>query len=546
MQTVQRFFFFFPLALLLTGAMLFVIEPAAKQTGYALLTPDLIRPHLRFLSSDELEGRETGYRGQRVAARYIASHFERLGLKPMGDSGTYFQKFFVSEQKLGVKNSITVTTNKGVKVWDKFFDDFYFLTRNSAGDSSVSAEVVFAGYGIDAAKDFSYSDYTGVSVKGKIALVLGGEPQEADAKSRFNGDSETRWTSSSLKRIAAADAGAVALLIVNDLGDRQPLKDQIAPFRDDVTAGTMSLVDKSEDGKTPERRKSSGKQIPVVHISSAVANSLLGGKRIEELRTAIDKSGKPNSFAVKGTSVLIQFDKVNRTVESSNVCGLLEGTDAALKEEVIVYSAHYDHVGTSESGLVYNGADDDGSGTTAVLALAEAFAKNGSRPKRSILFMTVSGEEKGLLGSKYYVAHPKIPLAKTVVDINIDMIGRVDPKYEAAKNPNYVYVIGSDKISKDLDDILQRQNKETTNLTLDYTYNDDNDPNRFYYRSDHYNFAKNGIPVVFFFNGTHADYHKPGDDFEKINFDKMASIVKLAFGVGWEVSNRQDGLKKNP
>jgi Zn-dependent M28 family amino/carboxypeptidase len=216
-----------------------------------------------------------------------------------------------------------------------------------------------------------------------------------------------------------------------------------------------------------------------------------------------------------------------------------------LKNEAVIFTSHYDHVGMGASGLVYNGADDDGSGTTGILALAEAFSKNGVRPKRSLIFMTVSGEEKGLLGSEYYTQFPTFPLAKTVADINIDMIGRVDPKYDKLANPNYIYAIGADKISKDLDLIMKSENDKTEKLIIDYTYNDENDPNRFYYRSDHYNFAKNDIPIVFFFNGTHVDYHQPGDKVWKINFEKMSKIVRLSFAIGWNLSNRTEPLQKN-
>jgi Zn-dependent M28 family amino/carboxypeptidase len=223
----------------------------------------------------------------------------------------------------------------------------------------------------------------------------------------------------------------------------------------------------------------------------------------------------------------------------------LEGSDEKLKNECVVMTAHYDHLGLGAGGVVYNGADDDGSGTTGILALAEAFSKNESRPKRSLIFMTVAGEEKGLLGSDYYTRFPRFPLDKTIADLNIDMIGRVDEKYEKAKNPNYIYVIGSDKISKDLDQVMKSENDRTEKLTLDYTYNDENDPNRFYYRSDHYNFAKNDIPIIFFFNGVHADYHKTSDDVEKINFEKMSKVVRLTFAVAWNLSNRLEPLLKN-
>jgi Zn-dependent M28 family amino/carboxypeptidase len=228
-------------------------------------------------------------------------------------------------------------------------------------------------------------------------------------------------------------------------------------------------------------------------------------------------------------------------LQSDNVLAFMEGSDPILKNEIVVISAHYDHIGIVK-GEINNGADDDGSGTVTTMELAQAFAlakSNGFGPKRSILFLHVSGEEKGLLGSEWYSEYPVYPLANTVVDLNIDMIGRKD---EDHKSDRYVYLIGSDKLSTVLHTISEDCNKTFTQLELDYTYNDPKDPNRFYYRSDHYNFAKHNIPVIFYFSGVHEDYHKPGDDVEKILFDKVAIIGQLIFHTAWDVANRPERL----
>lgn len=224
--------------------------------------------------------------------------------------------------------------------------------------------------------------------------------------------------------------------------------------------------------------------------------------------------------------------------DSENIWAFIEGSEKP--EEILVISAHYDHVGM-KNGEIYNGADDDGSGTVALLEIAQAFqqAKNeGKGPKRSILFLHVTGEEHGLHGSRFYTENPLFPLAKTITDINIDMIGRRDALHKDSNN--YVYVIGSDYLSSDLYNITEEANKQFVNLQLDYKYNDRNDPNRFYYRSDHYNFAKHNIPSVFFFNGTHEDYHQPGDEAHKIEYDALAKRTQLAFTVAWELANRAD------
>lgn len=223
---------------------------------------------------------------------------------------------------------------------------------------------------------------------------------------------------------------------------------------------------------------------------------------------------------------------------SENVVAFIKGSEKS--EEIIVISAHYDHLGATDEDI-FNGADDDGSGTVAIMKIAEAFQKaveQGNGPKRSILFLHVTGEEKGLLGSKYYVNYPIFPLKNTVANLNMDMIGRVDEAH--TDSPNFVYLIGSDKLSTELHNISEEINTKFTNLYLDYTYNDENDPNRFYYRSDHYNFAKNNIPIIFYFNGTHEDYHRPSDTPDKINYEVLAKRTQLVFFTAWELANRAE------
>lgn len=228
-------------------------------------------------------------------------------------------------------------------------------------------------------------------------------------------------------------------------------------------------------------------------------------------------------------------------VQTENVVAIIEGS--TLPEEYIVISSHLDHEGV-KNGEIYNGADDDGSGSVALLEVAEAFqkaVKAGKGPKRSIIFLHVSGEEKGLLGSRYYTDNPLYPLANTIANLNIDMVGRTDPKREN-ENDNYIYLIGSDRLSTELHEVSEAANKATVNLELDYTYNAEDDPNRFYFRSDHYNFAKNNIPVIFYFNGTHADYHKPTDTVEKIRYDLLAQRSQLVFYTAWELANREERI----
>jgi len=225
--------------------------------------------------------------------------------------------------------------------------------------------------------------------------------------------------------------------------------------------------------------------------------------------------------------------------DSENVVAFIEGSEKP--EEILVISSHYDHIGIDAEGNIFNGADDDGSGTVAILEIAEAFMEakaSGFGPKRSILFLNVTGEEKGLIGSKYYTDNPIFPLAQTIVNLNIDMIGRSDVAHKG--NNNYVYLIGSDKLSTELHNLSEEVNSKYMNMELDYTFNNENDPNRFYYRSDHYNFAKNNIPIIFYFNGVHADYHKMTDTPDKIEYNLLAKRARLIFLTAWEIANRAE------
>jgi Zn-dependent M28 family amino/carboxypeptidase len=283
-------------------------------------------------------------------------------------------------------------------------------------------------------------------------------------------------------------------------------------------------------------------------VSPELAETVLkpSGKSLKQLRdeALLDQSFTP--VFIDNANITVASKVIRETKQTENVLGFLPGTDPDLKPQVVVFTAHYDHLGISRTGVLYPGADDDGSGAVTILELAKAFAANPIKPKRSLLFMTVVGEEKGLFGSKYYTNNPIIPLDKTTADLNIDMIGRIDTTHEANKDTNYTYVIGSDKISLELDSLLHIANNESSHLKLDYTYNGENDPERFYYRSDHYNFAKNGIPVIFFFDGMHRDYHKPTDTVDKILFERMAKIGRLIYDLGWRLANLNLPLTKIP
>jgi hypothetical protein len=468
------------------------------------ITAKSLKEKLSVIASAEFEGRETATPGQKKAAAYIESLFKKFGLKP-GNGDSYQQVYPVyQDELLGVKLSVN---GKPFQL-DK---DFTFTVQSAASGVSNINEVVFLGYGLP-------EDFANIDVKGKVVLFLDGAPADykpaANAPTRRGGP-----TAFFAKAGMARTKGAAGVVLVSNSFPRKVAT---------ATKGEMYLTKATSSFTT-------------VTVSEEIASALLG--RTSTL--SIDKLKEVN----KGTyyaETKLDVNKVTTNLESSNVIGILEGTDK--KDEYVVLSGHYDHLGKRDT-VIYYGADDDGSGTTSVLQMAEAFAaakKKGNGPRRSIIFLAVSGEEKGLWGSQYYSEHPLYPLAKTSVDLNTDMVGRVDTERKTGDTTNYVYVIGHDKLSSDLPIINEGVNKQFTNLTLDYKYDDPNDKNQIYYRSDHYNFAKMGVPILFFYDGMLlADYHKPTDTVDKINFELMEKRVKMIFHTAWVMANRDQMLKRD-
>ncbi len=492
------------------------------------ITAEELNRHLSIIASDEYEGRETGKRGQKMAAEYIARHFSENGLaSPVKTDNPYYQTFDLEEAlwkeaSLGVKNK-TFT----------FLKDFYLFGDVSASENQ-KLDLVFAGYGIDAK---NYSDYQNLDVTGKTVIVLAGEPANAQGNFVVSGNKdESTWGSDYRTKVRAATAKGAKNVIIVSTGSETEFMGNIKRLKHWLETPTLGF---------PEKKSN---RAGAVFVSQNVGAALLGTntKKMQAYISNVKKSGKPVTANFKPSpDAQLKAAKTRSILSTENVLGYIEGTDK--KEEVLVITAHYDHVGmdpTLKGDQIFNGADDDGSGTSAVLELAQAFseaAKAGYRPRRSLLFMTVTAEEKGLLGSEYYTNNPIFPLENTVANLNIDMIGRLDAAHK--DNPKYVYLIGSDKLSSELHKISEAANEKYSQLELDYTFNDENDPNRFYYRSDHYNFAKNNVPVIFYFNGVHEDYHGVDDEVEKILFDKMETITRLVFHTAWELANREERIK---
>ncbi|MBU2928635.1 M28 family peptidase [Winogradskyella psychrotolerans] len=462
-------------------------------------------------ASDEFEGRDTGAKGQKMAVEYLKQKYIDMNIPTPLGGDDYFQEVPLEKQKVA-KAKLTVNGD----VFKSFEDQIVLMVSNDV-DTTIK-NIVYVGYGID---DENYSDYKTIDVKGKYVLAKSGEPKDTGGNFVTSGTTDaTKWTngrqSLSSKREAAIANGALGLIYMDgDLFSRY--SNFYQRQAESGVAGRLSL--KTNDNG----------------LIMLMINETLG----KALHASIIEESTPKEIE---TNVTLEIENKSESITSENVVAYIKGSERP--DEIVVLSAHLDHEGI-KNGEIYNGADDDGSGTVAILEIAQAFKaaeKAGHGPKRSILFLHVTGEEKGLLGSRHYTDNdPIFPLEDTVADLNIDMIGRTDPERTIGTR-NYVYLIGSDKLSTDLHNLSEDVNSKYTNLELDYKFNAEDDPNRFYYRSDHYNFAKNNIPVIFYFNGTHADYHKPSDTPDKIEYDLLETRAKLVFYTAWEVANRDQRL----
>lgn len=486
--------------------------------------------HLSVLASDEYEGRETGKKGAWMAADYIRTQFKNIGLAaPV--NGSYLQPVGLATYSL----SQTVLTINGTPM--ESLKDFVIQPNyvGLKGFTFNASEVLFAGYGLNKGE---YNDYAGQNVSGKVVMIFAsGDPTQKDAAAPADRNAMRKAMAERQAKLSyLMDNNAAGIILID------PALDNISPEMKARYAGSGQMVLL----KAANVERMQNQKLPnVVSVNTATANQILkaSGLTVDALQQQITSAGKPATKVIKA-DVSATAMKKEEKLRADNVLGFLEGSDPKLKSEVLVISAHYDHEGLTASGddKVFNGADDDGSGTTGVIMMAEAFAKAkkaGKGPKRSILFLAVVGEEKGLLGSDWYSENPVFPLKNTIADLNIDMIGRTGTEYQTKPDStNYIYVIGSDKLSTELRQISEAANKTYTKLHLDYKFDDPNDTERIYYRSDHYNFAKHGIPIIFYFNGVHEDYHKASDEVSKINFPLLAKRAQLAYYTAWELANR--------
>jgi len=498
----------------------------ATQRGTEVIAAAQLRDYLSFIASDEMEGRDTPSRGLDTTAKFLAMNLSRWGFKPSGDPGSYLQHIALRRDRVDDAQTKVELNGRTLVLGQDY------IPSSAAG--SVTSQLVFAGNGwyiksrnIDAYKD--------IDAKGKIAVIFGSPNSFPRGQARANlagGPGESLNPTD-----YASKQGVAAIIYVPDF-----------QFLGNWNNNRLRNLDRGSTAVEKFQTQAAAR-IPAITVSPELATALFAGEKMSATTIFERISGGevPASFAMSSDKTLaLNIVVKNDTIGTQNVVGVWEGSDPVLKDEYVALGAHYDHVGLGrqKGDFIYNGADDDGSGTTALLAMAEALAHASVRPKRSILFVWHAGEEKGLWGSRYFTDYPTIPLERIVTQLNIDMIGRSRPEADNdsrdkdLSGPNDIYVIGSKMMSTELGEISEAVNKSFLNLNFNYRYDDPADPNRFFFRSDHYNYARKGIPIIFYFDGVHQDYHQPGDSADKIDYAKMEKVARTIYMTLWEIANK--------
>lgn len=489
-----------------------------------------VRADLNFLCSDALEGRLSLDRGGDVAAQYIATEFEKAGLNP-ANGNSFLQPFtLIAYRPDRQTQTLELVRGGGTKTFSPGVD----FSGGFMRPVNVTAPLVFAGYGITA-PEYKYDDYSGIDVKGKIVFIFDHEPQETDPASIFNGTGHTVHGARSTKLANAQRHGAIAALIASE-----PLRKHPGLF--DRPARTAD--GRSARATAPTQALEGWIEIPAFSINDETAAELVAplNKTPADLERAIDQNLRPVSRLIAGSEIKIRTSNIETHRGTSyNVAGVLEGSDPRLRAETVMLTAHYDHLGT-RGGLVYHGANDNASGTVAVMELARILAGGSQRPKRSVLFVVFGSEEEGMLGSHYYCNHPLRPLASTRAVINLDMIGRNEahiPQSEGvvqipADTSNELNLVGT-FYNPDLRQVIEQANREV-GLDLDTKFDDDHDLNVLF-RCDHFPFLVHHVPAVWFFGGFHPGYHEPSDTIDKLNFPKIEKVIRLAAGTALVLAN---------
>lgn len=504
-------------------------DPAKGEFGPVEgITAAQLRDYLYFVASDEMEGRNTPSRGLDLTAKFIALNLSRWGFKPGGDHGTFFQKIPLQSRRLVIEE--TAVTLNGRKL--ALGTDFIARTN----DGQATGNLVFVGHGLRL-KSKGIDPYQGIDVRDKIMLVVDGLPKGVsrnDLRGKAGVDYETA-------EIYGRQNGARAIVT---LPGNFTLR-----FWDQIHQQTVSSSRPSMGNSAP------APALPNIILAEKVATELLAGQKIDypALKKQLEEGQVGPAFELSGDRQLsLTIKAAGEQLSTQNVVAILEGSDPVLRSEYVAVGAHYDHVGIGNpdqnGDKIFNGADDDGSGTVAVMAIAEALAR-GPKPKRSILLVWHTGEEKGLWGSEWFVEHPTVPLGQIVTQLNIDMIGRskkagdTDTRNANLSGPNEIYVIGSKMMSSDLGMLSEKVNQSYLNLQFNYKYDDPNDTERLFFRSDHFNYAKKGIPIIFYFDGVHEDYHRQSDHADKIDYEKMEKVTRTVFAKMWRLANQAERPK---
>lgn len=501
-------------------------KPAASKFGNVEgVTARQLKEYLTFIASDELEGRDTPSRGLDIAALYLAQHLGSWGIKPAGDNGSYFQKVPLNLEKVVERET---RLDFGGQSYSYGKDFLTTITPSAIKESPI----VFAGYGW-VIKSKNINAYQGIDVKGKIVVVVNSMPKGVSFN-ELSGPPGGDWMSPAFYAQANGAKAVINFPTFNSLVNWE------ATRWGQADKGSVSFGSQDSLIKIPTITASPRLLATLFYGERSTATALFNRAATQEDLTAFDL--KPEK------KIAVEVGVRKEQIHTQNVVGILEGSDPVLKNEYVAIGAHYDHVGmnpfTPGPDKIWNGADDDGSGTVAVLNMAEAFAKGALRPKRSILFIWHAGEEKGLWGSEHFSNHPTVPITSIIAQLNLDMIGRFqnpgDENHPQNKNlpkPNEVFTIGATMMSTDLGKLSDEVNKSFLNLNFNTKYDAPDHPEQFFYRSDHFNYAKKGIPIIFYMDGSHADYHQVSDSIEKINFEQMEKVARTIMATGWTLAN---------
>lgn len=525
-----------------------LLTVSSQKKGLESINEHDLKMHMNFLASDELEGRNTGDPGLLIAARYLEVQAEQLGLQEADEENGYFQYYTIVEKANDVANS-SISISQAGKETLVNKDAFYMMSSQQGDVISLEGEVVFAGYGIDDEEN-AYNDLEGLDLKDKIVLIMSGAPKNEDGSEFIFGEKKyagMRAMQFKMQPIFMQQPKAV--MIVPDP------KSGFASVEEEMP-GIANYLGRSRSLKGDEGGNSRiGGDANLVFINRSVADQVLAcvGTNLEDLQKEIDQNLKPKSFAIDSVDISVELKKEVNDLVVSNVFGLIEGSDPVLKDEVVIYVAHYDHVGTDGQGGVFNGADDNASGTVALIEIAEAFLKEKKRPARSIGILWVSAEEIGLYGSKYFADHPLVDEEQIAAVINLDMVGRVRTPEDEQSSRSGLTIAGRDEVKVIgglQSEVLMEINVETLeemDLIGNYEYNDLNNPERYFYRSDHINFARKDIPVLFYSTGTHKDYHMITDEEKLIDYDKFLKMTRFSYKAGFNVADYEGPIEvSNP